>query len=103
MELLFFFSNRSLLQNEHISFDSPFGVISVYPGSIEQRQMNKIGIVTPDKVTPHDLRRTHGTMITGLGFSREQMNRIQNHREGGVGSIYDRHSYAVKVLLHYLT
>ena len=22
------------------------------------------------------------------------MNRIQNHKEGGIGSIYDRHSYA---------
>ena len=27
------------------------------------------------KVTPHDLRRTHGTMITGLGFGRDAMNR----------------------------
>jgi hypothetical protein len=22
------------------------------------------------------------------------MNRVQNHKEGGIGSIYDRHSYA---------
>jgi integrase len=47
-----------------------------------------------EKVTPHDLRRTHGTTITSLGFTREQMNRIQNHKEGGIGSVYDRHSYA---------
>jgi integrase len=47
-----------------------------------------------EKATPHDLRRTHGTMITRLGFGREAMNRIQNHREGGIGSVYDRHSYA---------
>ena len=46
-----------------------------------------------EKVTPHDLRRTHGTTITGLGFTREQMNRIQNHKEGGIGSVYDRHHY----------
>jgi len=26
-----------------------------------------------DKVRPHDLRRTHGTMITGLGFGRDAM------------------------------
>ncbi|MCK5276750.1 MAG: integrase family protein, partial [Alphaproteobacteria bacterium] len=39
------------------------------------------------KVTPHDLRRTHGTTITGLGFTREQMNRLQNHKEGGIGSV----------------
>ena len=46
------------------------------------------------KVTPHDLRRTHGTKITALGFGREAMNRIQNHREGGIASVYDRHGYA---------
>jgi integrase len=47
-----------------------------------------------EKATPHDLRRTHGTTITGLGFGRDAMNRIQNHEEGGIGSIYDRHGYA---------
>jgi integrase len=47
-----------------------------------------------DTVRPHDLRRTHGTMITGLGFTRDQMNRIQNHKDGGIASVYDRHSYA---------
>lgn len=46
-----------------------------------------------DKVTPHDLRRTHGTLVTGLGFTRDQMNRLQNHKEGGIGSVYDRHHY----------
>jgi integrase len=43
---------------------------------------------------PHDLRRTHGTMITSLGFSRDQMNRIQNHYDGGIASVYDRYNYA---------
>ena len=47
-----------------------------------------------ERATPHDLRRTHGTMITRLGFGRDAMNRIQNHREGGIGSVYDRHEYA---------
>jgi integrase len=44
--------------------------------------------------TPHDLRRTHGTTITALGFGRDAMNRVQNHKEGGIGSVYDRHAYA---------
>jgi integrase len=43
---------------------------------------------------PHDLRRTHGTMITRLGFGRDAMNRIQNHKDGGIASVYDRHEYA---------
>ena len=52
----------------------------------------KLGIT--DKVTPHDLRRTHGSTITALGFGRDAMNRIQNHVEGGIASVYDRHQYA---------
>ena len=47
-----------------------------------------------ERATPHDLRRTHGTTIAALGFGRDAMNRVQNHKEGGIGSIYDRHSYA---------
>jgi integrase len=47
-----------------------------------------------ETVRPHDLRRTHGTMITSLGFTRDQMNRIQNHKDGGIASVYDRYSYA---------
>jgi integrase len=47
-----------------------------------------------EKATPHDLRRTHGTMITRLGFGRDAMNRIQNHKDGGIASVYDRHEYA---------
>ena len=49
-----------------------------------------------ERATPHDLRRSNGTMITGLGFGRDAMNRIQNHREGGIASVYDRHQYAVE-------
>jgi integrase len=47
-----------------------------------------------ERATPHDLRRTHGTTITGLGFGRDAMNRVQNHKDGGIGSVYDRHQYA---------
>jgi integrase len=47
-----------------------------------------------EKVTPHDLRRTHGTWITRLGFGRDAMNRIQNHIEGGIADVYDQHRYA---------
>jgi integrase len=52
----------------------------------------KLGV--EDRVTPHDLRRTHGSTITALGFGRDAMNRIQNHKEGGIASVYDRHGYA---------
>jgi integrase len=47
-----------------------------------------------ERATPHDLWRTHGTTIAALGFGRDAMNRVQNHKEGGIGSVYDRHGYA---------
>jgi integrase len=46
-----------------------------------------------ERATPHDLRRTHGSTITALGFGRDAMNRIQNHAEGGIADVYDRHRY----------
>jgi len=46
-----------------------------------------------ERATPHDLRRTHGSTITAMGFGRDGMNRIQNHREGGIADVYDRHRY----------
>ena len=51
----------------------------------------KLGV---ERATPHDLRRTHGSTITALAFGRDAMNRIQNHKEGGIASVYDRHGYA---------
>jgi integrase len=51
----------------------------------------KLGV---ERATPHDLRRTHGSTITALGFGRDAMNRIQNRKEGGIASVYDRHGYA---------
>lgn len=41
-------------------------------------------------VRPHDLRRTFATTVIRLGWSRESMDRLLNHRPGGVGGVYDR-------------
>ena len=45
-------------------------------------------------MTPHDLRRTFCSKVTALGFGREAMNRVTNHKEGGIADVYDRHEYA---------
>ena len=50
-----------------------------------------------EPVRPHDLRRTHGTTVASLGLGRDIINRIQNHREGGIGDVYDRHGYAGEI------
>ena len=59
---------------------------------MRKRSVRSSGV---ERATPHDLRRTHGTTDhRGSGFGRDAMNRIQNHREGGIASVYDRHGYA---------
>ena len=45
-------------------------------------------------VTPHDLRRTCLSTITRLGFGRDAMDRIANHKKGSITDVYDRHGYA---------
>ena len=67
-----------------------FGKAVALPAAM-QRVCNQL---KQPRATPHDLRRTHGTKVTALGFGRDAMNRIQNHREGGIASVYDRHQYA---------
>jgi integrase len=67
-----------------------------------RRPVHKLDVVMRDicktlglePVRPHDLRRTHGTTIAKLKFGREAMNRIQNHKEGGIADVYDIHEYA---------
>jgi integrase len=47
-----------------------------------------------ERATPHDLRRTFSTATTGLGFGRDALNRVTNHKDGGIVSVYDRFGYA---------
>jgi integrase len=48
------------------------------------------------RATPHDLRRTFGSLVCGCGFGRQAMDRILNHADSSVGSIYDRHGYSTE-------
>jgi integrase len=63
-------------------------------GGLDQAMRKVCSSLGVERATPHDLRRTHGSAITRLGYGRDAMNRIQNHREGGIASVYDRHGYA---------
>jgi integrase len=49
--------------------------------------------------TPHDLRRTAASHMTGEGVSRLVVSKILNHVEKGVTAVYDRHSYDREKLL----
>ena len=77
------------LDGEGFVFAGPRGAVVTIDAAMRAICV-KLGV---ERVTPHDLRRTHGTTITALGFGRDAMNRVQNHKEGGIGSVYDRHGY----------
>jgi integrase len=74
------------IDNVQLVFAGPRGT------PVRQQVCRELRLNSPAR--PHDLRRTHGTLTTSLGFSRDQMNRLQNHHEGGIASVYDRHGYA---------
>jgi integrase len=66
----------------------------VQAGQMQQEMRDicaKLGV--REKVTPHDLRRTFCSTVTALGFGRDAMNRVTNHKEGGIADVYDRHRY----------
>jgi integrase len=69
-------------------------VIAVPTGRM-QRDMHAIcaQLEVREKVTPHDLRRTFCSKVTALSFGRDAMNRVTNHKEGGIADVYDRHRY----------
>lgn len=65
---------------------------AVYGLDIAMRSIcGRLGI---ERATPHDLRRTFGSLVTGLGHGRQAMDRILNHADNSIGSVYDRHGYA---------
>jgi integrase len=78
------------LPEQGLLFAGPLGA-AINPARAMAKACSKL-----THTTPHDLRRTHGTTITGLGFGRDAMNRIQNHADGGIASVYDRHQYATE-------
>ena len=65
-------------------------VSASWSGRLLKRLAAELGLT---RVTPHDLRRTCLTWITRLKFGRDAMDRIANHRKGGVTDVYDRHGY----------
>jgi len=50
--------------------------------------------MTLEHWTPHDLRRTCGTHVTGMvKETREIMDQVLGHKDGKVGAVYDRYAY----------
>jgi integrase len=70
------------------------GVRGAPPRSLAAAMQAVCGALGAARATPHDLRRTFSSRVTGLGYGREAMNRVTNHKEGGIATVYDRHQYA---------
>jgi integrase len=66
------------------------GPITALPGAMQMICAK----IKAERATPHDLRRSFSTAVTRLGFGRDALNRVTNHREGGIADIYDRHRYS---------
>jgi integrase len=43
--------------------------------------------------TPHDLRRTAASMMTGIGVPRLHVEKVLNHTLSDIAEVYDRHDY----------
>jgi integrase len=46
--------------------------------------------------TPHDLRRTAGSLMTASGVPRLRVEKVLNHTTDDVAEIYDRHDYSAE-------
>jgi len=66
-----------------------------HPDAVMRDICERLGV--EPKITPHDLRRTFATRVAALGFGRQALDRILNHRDRGVtNSVYNRYEYAIE-------
>jgi len=72
------------------------GVFAGSARGLDQAMRAVVAKLKVERATPHDLRRSFLSRVTGLGFGRDAMDRIANHKENATTDVYDRHSYAVE-------
>ena len=71
----------------------PSGRRAGQPVTNVRKPAMRVVALTGIDFTPHDLRRTAASVMTGMGISRLVVGKILNHAEPGVTKVYDRHSY----------
>lgn len=84
---------KALNRGERFVFPSPRGDRQMTPTVLAlavRRSAEKFEI---EPWTPHDLRRTAASHMTGMGTPRLVVSKILNHVETGVTAVYDRHGY----------
>jgi integrase len=79
--------------------DSPWLFPSRIPGrhviqtSVDHALRKNLAVLGVESFTPHDLRRTAASLMTGMGISRLVVSKILNHVERSITAVYDRHGY----------
>lgn len=69
---------------------------SVRSAALAGMMRRAVSLAAIERATPHDLRRTFCSMVTGIGFGRPAVDRILNHANRTISSVNDRHSYAAE-------
>lgn len=86
---------RKLASKSKWVFPSPRDAAKAVSGGSLSHALGKAGHFKVAHFTPHDLRRTAGTNITGeqCGISRFVLERVLNHTDPSVTAVYDRYAY----------
>ncbi len=76
-------------------FPSPRGrgIKPITSRSISQALLKNQDNISIEHFVPHDLRRTASSYMTGSGIPRSVVQKVLNHVEPGVTTVYDRYSY----------
>lgn len=74
-------------------FPSPKEDRPIVGRAVNHALTKALGHLEVSNITPHDLRRTAASHMTGMGISRLVVQKILNHVETSVTAVYDRHSY----------
>ena len=84
---------RALADGGAYVFPSPRGDRPMGVAAASQAIRDNLTAFGIAPFTPHDLRRTAASHMTGIGISRLTVSKILNHAEQGITAVYDRHSY----------
>jgi integrase len=84
---------RKVCGESRYPFPSPRGDQPMAQIALGHALRKNLAVLGAGDFTPHDLRRTAASHMTGMGISRLVVSKILNHVERGITAVYDRHSY----------
>ena len=84
---------KEITGNSQWLFPSPRDGQHIAETSVDHAVRTNADHFEIDHFTPHDLRRTAASQMTGSGIERITVSKVLNHVESGVTAVYDRHSY----------